>query len=135
MTAGSNSDLMEQAVSTALSLPPSTIPILSGYAAFASSLALSTLLQLKVLGISTGSPRPIPSLVGIASVALSSLASHSAAVQAHEFCRNHGLVVSSPKVMTTSPKDESSSALEPSQWRSELLNFGTIQIDKQVLRM
>ena len=80
---------MNDVASAALSLPPSTLPILAGYSAFASSLALSTLLQLKLLGVSTGSPRPIPSLIGMASVALSSLASHNACIKAHGFLGRH----------------------------------------------
>lgn len=126
MTAGDGSAIMEQAVTAALSLPPNTLPIFAGYAAFASSLALSTLLQLKVLGVSTGSPRPIPSLVGLASVAISSLASHNAAIKAHTFCRQQAL-----SGVTSSPP----SSVAPSRWQSELLNFGAIQIDKQTLRM
>ena len=134
MTAGGSSDLMDQAMSTAaalsLCLPPSTIPIAAGYITFASSLALSTLVQLKILGISTGSPRPIPSLVGLASVALSSLASHNASIQAHALCRHYYTGASS-----SSQRRATSASFQLPRWQSEVLNFGAIQVDKQTLRM
>jgi len=133
MTAGDTTEFMDHAVSAALSLPPNTIPIFAGYAAFASSLALSTLLQLKVLGVSTGSHRPIPSLVGLASVALSSLASHNASIKAHDFLsRQEKSVVMTQSTMTSS---DEVSFKQPPRWKSEMLHFGSIQIDKQTLRM
>jgi hypothetical protein len=56
------------------------IPTMVGTAAFAISLSLSTWLQAK-MRISTGTTRPIPSLVGLSSVAFASLACHYASIQ------------------------------------------------------
>ena len=116
MTAGESRNIADMALSATSSLPPSTLPIVAGYAAFASSLALSTFLQLKILGVSTGSPRPIPSLVGIASVALSSLAAHKASVKVYSK-KNH-LSLSTSSVRS-----------------AETIHFGAIQVDKHTLRM
>lgn len=63
------------------------VPCLAGVAAFGSSLAVSTFAQLHVLGVSTATRPPFPTLVGTASVALASLASHGAT--AH--CRSRSL--------------------------------------------
>lgn len=130
-------NLVDQAIATSMSLPPSTIPMLAGYAAFASSLALSTFLQIRLLGVSTGSHRPIPSLVGLASVALSSLASHNASIKAHAFCRQHPESESSHQ---TTPITAGSTMPEPhkppAKWQSEnLFHFGSVQIEKQTIRV
>lgn len=116
MTAGESPNIADMALSATFSLPPSTLPIMAGYAAFASSLALSTFLQLKILGVSTGSPRPIPSLLGIASVALSSLASHKASVKVYS--KQHQL-----SLTTTSLRS------------AETIQLGAIKVDKHTLRM
>lgn len=116
MTAGESHNVADMAVSAALNLPPRTLSIAAGYAAFASSMALSTFLQLKLLGVSTGSPRPIPSLLGIASVALSSLAAHKASVKVYS--EQHDLSLS---LATSSSRD--------------MISFGAIQVDKHTLRM
>jgi hypothetical protein len=113
MAAGESPNVADMAMSAALNLPPSALSIAAGYAAFASSMALSTFLQLKLLGVSTGSPRPIPSLLGIASVALSSLASHKASVKVYS--EQHDLS------LATSSRD--------------MIHFGAIQVDKHTLRM
>lgn len=71
---------------SSVSIPPEYIQVLpsavAGYVTFGASLALSTLTQLK-LGISTGSRPPIPSIAGILSVGLASLASHHVAIQSY----------------------------------------------------
>jgi hypothetical protein len=67
---------------------PELIPIYSGILAFYSTLAVSTTLQQKILRISTGSIRPLPTIVGIASVAAASIVSHYAAVNAKERIRS-----------------------------------------------
>jgi hypothetical protein len=54
--------------------------VFAGAVAFGSTLALSTLTQWRILLISTGTPSPTPSLVGIASVCAASWASHQAAL-------------------------------------------------------
>ena len=69
-----------------VSIPPEYMQVLpsavAGYVTFGATLALSTLTQLK-LGISTGSRPPIPSIAGILSVGLASLASHHVAIQSY----------------------------------------------------
>lgn len=122
---------MDQVIATAMSLPPSTIPMIAGYSAFASSLALSTFLQLKLLGVSTGSPRPIPSLVGLASVALSSLASHNASIKAHAFCRQQ-TKTPTPAIAASMPESHYSPKWQSSE---EPFQFGSVQIEKQTLRV
>lgn len=53
----------------------------AGTITFYGTLAVSTLVQWKILGVSTGTLRPIPSLLGMTSVALASVASHTATIQ------------------------------------------------------
>lgn len=57
-------------------LPPQIVPTVAGLLTFYSSLALSTTLQQRVLRISTGSIRPLPTVVGVASVAAASVVSY-----------------------------------------------------------
>jgi hypothetical protein len=57
-------------------LPPQIVPTVAGVLVFYSSLALSTSLQQRILRLSTGSIRPLPTVVGVASVAASSVASY-----------------------------------------------------------
>ena len=54
--------------------------LVGGVVAFGSALALSTWAQGRILGISTGTPGPTPTLAGLATVCLASLASHHAAL-------------------------------------------------------
>jgi hypothetical protein len=68
--------------------PQETWPILAGVSAFTSTLAISTFAQWRILGVSTGSPRPLPTAVGLATVCAASLASHHASIAAHEFAQN-----------------------------------------------
>ena len=56
----------------------------AGTAAFATTLSFSTFLQHKILRLSTGSPAPIPSLIGLTTVALASITSHVVAVKAFD---------------------------------------------------
>ncbi|GKZ01402.1 hypothetical protein MPSEU_001091000 [Mayamaea pseudoterrestris] len=59
--------------------------MIAGTAAFSSTLALSTYVMQQVLRISTATNRPIPSLSGVASVCLASVASHHAAIATNEY--------------------------------------------------
>jgi hypothetical protein len=68
--------------------PRETWPILAGVAAFGSTLAISTLAQWRIFGISTGSLRPLPTAAGFATVCAASLASHHASIAAHEYIQN-----------------------------------------------
>jgi hypothetical protein len=68
--------------------PRETWPIIAGVTAFGSTLALSTLAQWRILGISTGSLRPLPTAAGFATVCVASLASHHASIAAHEYIQN-----------------------------------------------
>jgi hypothetical protein len=65
--------------------PRETWPVLAGVAAFGSTLAISTLAQWRILGISTGSLRPLPTAAGFATVCAASLASHHVSIAAHEY--------------------------------------------------
>lgn len=71
-----------------VSIPPEYLDVIpsaaAGYVAFGATLALSTLTQLK-LKISTGSRPPIPTIAGILSVSLASLASHYVAIQSYTY--------------------------------------------------
>jgi hypothetical protein len=69
--------------------------VLAGAVAFGSTLALSTLTQWRILVISTGTPPPMPSLVGMASVCAASLASHQAALFTRHCIDQHRLEGSS----------------------------------------
>lgn len=69
-------------------LPPcSLLPMISGTAAFASALAASTFAQLRLLGVSTGSAPPIPTLLGLGSVGAASVLSQWAAVGTYDALR------------------------------------------------
>lgn len=67
-----------------LILSPNALSVSAGCFAFGSSLAVLTFAQLKVLGVSTGSMRPIPTVLGMASVCLASLASHHTSITVHQ---------------------------------------------------
>ena len=56
-------------------------PLIAGTLAFYATLGLSTFLQLHVLRVSTGSLAPLPSVLGIGTVAIASVASHVASVK------------------------------------------------------
>lgn len=64
--------------------PPDSWSILAGVAAFGSTLAVSTWAQGRLLGISTGSPRPVATVAGVAAVCAASLASHHACLATHD---------------------------------------------------
>jgi hypothetical protein len=65
-------------------LSPQVVAISAGCFAFGTSLAISTLVQCKLLGLSTGSVRPLPSLFGVLSVGVASLASHYSSIAAYQ---------------------------------------------------
>ena len=64
-------------------LPPEALSVVAGAASFGSTLGLSTTIQQRVFGISTGTPAPIPSLIGIASVCVASTTAHQVALATH----------------------------------------------------
>ena len=63
-------------------VPPPNLPacVAAGTFSFYSTLALSTLFQGKILRLSTGSMAPIPTIAGIATVAVGGLAAHGTSV-------------------------------------------------------
>ena len=67
--------------------PNVALPTAAATAAFATTLSLSTLFQHKILRLSTGSPAPIPSLIGFTTVALASITSHVVSVKAFDLTR------------------------------------------------
>jgi hypothetical protein len=72
----------------ALNVSPEACSIVAGCFAFGSSLALSTLAQGKLLGISTGSVRPLPTVMGMVSVGLATMASHHSSIAVHRAMRD-----------------------------------------------
>jgi hypothetical protein len=71
-----------------LNVSPEACSIVAGCFAFGSSLALSTLAQGKLLGISTGSVRPLPTVMGMVSVGLATMASHHSSIAVHRAMNN-----------------------------------------------
>ena len=67
-------------------VPESVFPVVSGCVAFGTTLALSTLAQ-KMVGISTGT-KIVPTVAGMATVALASLASQQMAVYNHQYMQS-----------------------------------------------
>ena len=69
---------------------PPTLPtcMAAGTLSFYSTLALSTLLQGKILRLSTGSMPPVPTIAGIATVAVGGLAAHGTSVVVTALQRN-----------------------------------------------
>ena len=63
------------------------IPIASGTLAFAAMLSLSTLMQLKLFRLSTGTPAPIPTMIGIGSVAAAAAMSHIVSIKAYQIVK------------------------------------------------
>ncbi len=61
-----------------------SLAVLTGTLTFAASLSLSTLIQHKLLKISTSTPPPIPSILGFGTVAAAALVSHAASLKAYE---------------------------------------------------
>lgn len=67
--------------------PNDLMPLASGTMVFSAILSLSTLMQLKIFRISTGTPPPIPTLFGITSVATAAYCSHLTSIKAFQMCR------------------------------------------------
>jgi hypothetical protein len=67
-------------------VPESAFPVVTGCVAFGTTLALSTLAQ-KLVGISTGT-KIVPTVAGMATVALASLASQQMAVYNHQYLQS-----------------------------------------------
>ena len=82
-------DVVESVSPLVVALPKSLFPTAAGCVAFGSTLAVSTLVQMKMLGVSTGSIRPIPSVLGVVTVALASLASHKASIRTYHVLQNY----------------------------------------------
>lgn len=68
-------------------LANNAIPISSGTVAFAAMLSLSTLMQLKLFRLSTGTPAPIPTMIGIGSVAAAAAMSHIVSIKAYQIVK------------------------------------------------
>jgi hypothetical protein len=69
------------------------VPAIAGTAAFAATLTVSTWLQSK-LRFSTGTTKPIPSILGLTSVAIASIACHYASIQAFQLTESNNGVFS-----------------------------------------
>ena len=97
-------ETMDASTSLAMYIPEETLPIVSGYFAFAITLALSTSAQ-KLVGISTAT-KAVPSVLGMTTVCLASLASQRAAVGYHEWRKDHNFLrnrVKRNRVLASSP--------------------------------
>jgi hypothetical protein len=68
-------------------LANNAIPMAAGTLAFAAILSISTLMQLKLFRISTGSPPPIPSMIGFGSVATAAAMSHIVSIKAFQIVK------------------------------------------------
>ncbi len=68
---------------TVRDLPDWVLPTVAGVGAFSTTLCLSTLAQLHILKVSTATPAPIPTLIGIVTVCAASLASQKVAMETH----------------------------------------------------
>ena len=98
------------------SLPPADlhaqtiIPVAAGTLAFTAFLSLSTLLQLKVFKISTGSTPPIPTLLGIGSVATAALVSHVVSIGSFQQVSNriNNGMSPLPSILSISPQRQRS---------------------------
>lgn len=66
-------------------IPPDAWLILSGAAAFGSVSAISCFLQQRLLGLTTGSLPPLPTIAGMATVCAASLVSHRAAIATRQY--------------------------------------------------
>jgi hypothetical protein len=78
--------MMDSTALIAHVVPESAFPVVSGCVAFGTTLALSTLAQ-KLVGISTGT-KMVPTVAGMATVALASLASQQMAVYNHQYMQS-----------------------------------------------
>ena len=59
-------------------------PTVTGTLSFAATLTLSTFLQAKLFRVSTGTVKPIPSILGLGSVAVASIVCHVASIQTYQ---------------------------------------------------
>lgn len=70
--------------------PSEKLSIVSGIVTFGSTLALSTFTQGRLLHVSTGTPGPFPTILGVATVCIASLASHHVSCTVHKkTCNNN----------------------------------------------
>ena len=65
------------------------VPLLSGTFAFTAMLSLSTLFQLKVLRISTGTMPPVPTMLGMTSVVAASALSHVVSIKSYQILKEN----------------------------------------------
>lgn len=100
---------------------PDVLSIAAGCFAFGSTLALSTLAQGRIMRLSTGSVRPLPTLGGMVSVGLAALASHQSSIMTH-------------RAATT--KNGSARRLGKSnRGRHDEVSIGEFNVSKHTLRM
>ena len=102
----------------AVVVSPDALSIVAGCFAFGSSLAVSTLAQGKLLGVSTGTVRPIPTVLGVATVCAASLISHGTSIMVHQAALN-------PKA---------GSKYKP-RLSAETVSIGELHVSKQAIRM
>jgi hypothetical protein len=80
-------DVALQTIRESLSQSHYLYAMLAGTATFGSTLALSTLIQQQILHVSTATRPPVPTLLGVATVCVASVASHQAALLTQEYLR------------------------------------------------
>jgi hypothetical protein len=106
-------------VNTRLTTPPErSLPVVaSSVAAFGTTLAASTWTQ-KMVGLSTGSMRPIPSLAGVVSVCAAACISHKVALFVEESqSRRRRPIRSWGQFMSAWPKDTSNTVVTVGHFR------------------
>lgn len=113
--------------------------VLVGGVAFGSTLALSTFTQWRVLGITTGTPMPTPTLVGMASVCAASWVSHQAALFSHHCIAYNRLDPSQRQKSSLwhSWKEKEERALLEYQWinRNDFLDVSYFKVPWHTIRM
>lgn len=109
-------------------LSPEALSVFAGAVSFGSTLALSTTLQQKLLGISTGTPAPVPSLVGVASVCLASTTAHQVALATHAYARTGEW----PSQFTLWPRADQSAYLF---YRDQVLDLKIVKLPMHSVRI
>lgn len=101
--------------------------MLAGAAAFGSSLAVSTFLQQQLLRISTGTPAPLPSIIGMATVCAASVISHQAALGVADARHANAPLDQYPRYLR--PR------FQPLQQQQDVLTIGPVQIPMHTIRI
>ena len=103
----------------------------SGVMSFGATLAVSTWVQQRWIGISTGSACPLPSVVGVLSVCLAAKMSHQVAECVQHYMQHHhhgdwaSMMANYKRIQWNPVKDSS----------KELMRIGTVPITQKTVKM